>query len=132
MCALPVAGEEVVVTLVIARTQRGESWTRTFAERPLRSAQWACGNLLVEAMGLVLCSFRLRVDAGALVFDQVGATLGSRRFALPLPRMLSPSIEARATQEDARVHVVVRISAPFTGLLVAYEGFVTTPAGGDE
>lgn len=132
ICALPAAGEEVAVMLAIARTDRGEAWTRTFADCSLRSAQWACGNMLVEAMSLVLCSFRLRVDAGALVFEQVGATLGTRRFALPLPRMLSPSIEARATQQDARVHVVVRIGAPFTGLLVAYEGFVTMPPGGSE
>jgi hypothetical protein len=130
--ALPAAGDGVPLSLAIERTESGESWTRTFAGRTLRSLQWASGNVLVEAMRPVLCTFRLRVEAGALVFDQVAATLGTRRLAVPLPRLISPSIEARAAQEDRRVHVVVRISAPFTGLLLEYDGVVTLSEPGDE
>ena len=80
----------------------------------------------MEALGLVLCIFRLRVEGAVLIFDQVGSSLGGRRFALPIPRFLGPKIDGRATHEGDLVHVHVKISAPMVGLLVSYEGLVST------
>ncbi|WP_437826707.1 DUF4166 domain-containing protein [Sorangium sp. So ce1153] len=122
---MPEAAEDVAVTLVVEPSADGERWIRTFGARLLRSSQWRSGDLLVEALGLVQCWFRLRADGGALVFEQVGSTFGLRGFGLPLPRWLAPRVEGRAEAASEEVHVDVRIFAPIAGLLVSYEGRVT-------
>lgn len=119
---MPDAGERVPVELSVVRAEGCERWQRSFGGRPLLTVQWPSEGLLVEALGLVLCLFRLRVVEGALVFDQVRARVGGRRFSLPLPRMLSPRIEGRAHEENGRVQVFVSIGAPIAGFLVSYEG----------
>jgi hypothetical protein len=122
---MPRPGEGVRVALAVESTRGEERWTRAFDDHPLRTVQWRRGALLVEAMGLVQCLFRLRADSGALVFEQVGAALGFRGFTVPLPRFLAPFIEGRAEPHEDGVHVDVRIHAPGVGLLVAYDGHVT-------
>lgn len=129
---MPLPGDGVRVLLAVESTLDGERWTRAFDGRALRTVQWQRGALLVEALGLVQCLFRLRAASGALVFEQVGAALGFRGLTLPLPRFLAPTIEGRAEAHEGEVHVDVRIHAPGVGLLVAYDGHVTpapsTPA----
>ena len=122
---MPLAGEGVRVVLAVESTPDGERWTRAFDDHPLRTVQWRRGALLVEALGLVQCLFRLRAASGALVFEQVGAALGFRGLTVPLPRFLAPFIEGRAEPHEDAVHVDVRIHAPGVGLLVAYDGYVT-------
>lgn len=119
---MPPACDSARVSLAITRAEEGERWTRTFDGHPLQSRQWRSGDLLVEALGLVQCWFRLRAAAGALVFEQVRATLGVRGFSIPLPRWLSPRVEGRAVPDADAVLVHVRIHAPLVGLLVGYEG----------
>jgi hypothetical protein len=125
LLGMPRAGEGIALTLAVEPIPAGEIWTRAFGDRRLRTVQWRRGAALVEALGLVQCLFRLRAEEGALVFEQVGTLFGSRRFTLPLPRFLAPSIEGRAAPHRDQVHVDVRIHAPVVGLLVAYEGLVT-------
>lgn len=117
------------MTLTVEPAGDGERWLRAFGDRPLHSAQWRSGDLLVEGLGLVQCWFRLHAEGGALVFEHVRSTLGLRGLGLPLPRWLAPRIEGRAGPLRDEVHVDVRIFAPIAGLLVAYEGRV---AGGAE
>jgi hypothetical protein len=119
---LPAAGEGVAITLAVDPAAGGERWSRTFGGRILRSFQWQSGALLAEALGLVQCLFELRVEAGALVFAQVRATMGFRRLALPLPRVLSPRVEGRAEADGDEVLVDVQIHAPLVGLLIRYDG----------
>ncbi|WP_437284440.1 DUF4166 domain-containing protein [Sorangium sp. So ce406] len=127
---MPEAAEDVAVTLAVEPRADGERWIRTFGTRLLRSTQWRSGDLLVEALGLVQCWFRLRAEGGALVFEQVRSTIGLRSFGLPLPRWLAPRVEGRAEALRDEVQVDVRIFAPVAGLLVAYEGRVTR--GGED
>jgi hypothetical protein len=122
---MPPASEGTLVTLAVDPAGGGERWSRSFGGRMLRTLQWQSGALLVEAMGLVQCLFELRAEAGALVFDQVRATMGFRRLALPLPRALAPRVEGRAEADGDEVRVDVRIHAPLVGLLVRYDGRVT-------
>lgn len=122
---LPPAGDATPITLEVERNRDVERWRRRFGERVLVTTQWADRGLLVENMGLVQCWFRLRAEAGALVFEQVRATVGLRGFALPLPRFLSPRVVGRADPGGAHAQVDVRIHAPVVGLLVSYEGAVT-------
>jgi hypothetical protein len=122
---MPPAGEGVAVTVAVSpRAPHDEAWVRSFAGKPLVTQQWKDGPILVEALGLILCRFRLREHQGALVFEQVGAAVGGRRFAIPLPSFLSPSIVGRATPEAQGAHVDIAIAAPMLGLVIAYDGVV--------
>lgn len=125
---MPRAGEGVAITLAVEATAAGETWSRVFGDRGFSTAQWRRGAALVEAVGLVQCLFRLRVAEGALVMDQVGARFGARRFSLPLPRWLAPTIEGRVSPRGDQVHVDVRVRAPIVGFLVSYDGLVTPAA----
>jgi hypothetical protein len=126
---MPPAAETVEVSLRVERTARGERWTRSFGGRSMVTTQWRRGDLLVEAMGPVQCWFRLDATGGALVFEQVKATLGGRRCAVRLPRWIAPRVTAREEQRVGAVHVSVRIGAPVVGLIVSYEGDLTPEAG---
>ena len=121
---LPAAQEQARIELLVERTPREERWIRSFGGQPLRSVQWGEGGLLIEEMNLVQCCFRLRVEGGALRFEQVGAQVGPRGWTVPLPRFLWPRVEGRAEGAGAEVDVDVRIHAPVVGLLVSYEGRV--------
>jgi hypothetical protein len=125
LLGMPKATEGAPVSLAIERAGDFERWIRTFSDRALCTSQWRSGDLLVESMGLVQCWFRLRAADGALIFDQVRATLGVRGFAVPLPRWLAPRIEGHAGPEPEAVRVSVRVHAPLIGLVIAYEGSVT-------
>ncbi|MFT3770116.1 MAG: DUF4166 domain-containing protein [Minicystis sp.] len=126
LLGMPPAAEATPILLAVEHLPAGERWTRTFGDRPLSTVQWSSGGFLVEGLGLVQCWFRLRAEAGALIFDQVRATFGFRRLSLPLPRLFAPRIEGRAEPAGDRVHVDVRIHAPVVGLLVSYTGAVTS------
>jgi hypothetical protein len=123
LLGMPTAGDGVPVTLSVELLRDGERWTRLFGDRRVSTVQWRRGALLVEAVGIVACLFRLEVERAALVFHQVGARVGVRGFTLPLPRWLAPRVEGRAAPGDGGVHVDVRIHAPLAGLIVSYEGW---------
>jgi hypothetical protein len=123
---MPSRGERIAVTLAVESKPDGERWARVFGKRPLTTLQWSRGQLLYEALGLVQCVFRLRAEDGALIFEQVSALLGVRRFALTLPRFLAPVVVGRAEPCGEEVRLDVSVRAPGVGLLVAYDGLVVT------
>jgi hypothetical protein len=114
----------VALRLEVVRRGEREVWSRTFGDEGLRTEQWAWRGLLVEAMGLVLCVFRLRAEGAGIVFESMGVRLGVARFSVPIPRLLGPRITARSEPQEGGVMVDVRIHAPGVGLLVAYDGRV--------
>ncbi len=122
---MPRVSEGCPVRLQVETIPDGELWRRTFAGAPLVTYQAQEGAFLLEAMGLFQCFFRLSAVDGALIFEQVGAALGYRSLAIPLPRFLAPFVEGRAAPERDDVRVDVRIHAPVVGLLVAYDGLVS-------
>jgi hypothetical protein len=89
-----------------------------------RSLQWRRGDLLIEAIGLIQCCFRLRSDDGVLILEQKHAVFGLKNFTFPLPRWLAPSAAGRAAADGDHVHVEVRVDVPFFGLLISYRGRV--------
>jgi hypothetical protein len=122
---LPTAGEALATRLVIVRHAWGETWSRTLAGKALVTVQYQRGaDLLAERRGALEFRFRLCVSEHALEFwhTDTAGVLGPLR--VPLPRWLSPRITARewAGLEAGSLQVAVRISLPFIGLLIAYEG----------
>jgi len=103
----------------------GETWSRTFAGKALMTVQYQRGaDLLAERLGGLEFRFRLCVIEHALEFWHMGTAGVLGPLRVPLPRWLSPRITARewAGLEAGSLQVAVRISLPFIGLLIAYEG----------
>ena len=128
---LPMAGEEVPVRLVVTPHLHGERWQRMFADRSLRSEQYAGpGGCLVERFGLLDVWFRLAIVDRLLCLRQASVALHVGALRVPLPRWLSPQITGRewAMPGQTRVQVAVSVSVPLVGLLLAYEGSIATEA----
>ncbi|MBV8839320.1 MAG: DUF4166 domain-containing protein [Alphaproteobacteria bacterium] len=120
----PRAGENVAVRVDFVRENGRERWTRTFAGRAFHSTQEAGQGrsawLVCERFGPVCVAMALVTDKGIL-------RLVVRRwslFGIPMPRFLAPGGEAYEYAADGRFHFHVEIGHPFTGLIVAYRGFL--------
>ena len=84
-------------------------------------------DLLAERLGCLEFWFRLRVIEHALDFWHIGTACVLGPIRVPLPQWVSPRIVARewAGLEEVSLQVAVRVSLPFIGLLMAYEGCLT-------
>ena len=58
-------------------------------------------------------------------YEQVGAWLCLGPWRIPLPRLLSPHIQAETLEATGGMRVLVRIGSPLAGALLTYEGLVT-------
>jgi hypothetical protein len=122
---LPTSGEALATRLVILRHASGETWSRTFAGRALMTGQYQRGaDLLAERLGCLEFWFHLRVVEHALDFWHTGTACVLGPLRVPLPRWVSPRVVAREWTGlgDGSLQVAVRVSLPFIGLLMAYEG----------
>jgi hypothetical protein len=122
---LPRAGADIPIRLIVEKSGDGETWRREIGAATFVTDQFAIGEgLLAERFGLL--EFRLRVEADVTTvrFRQLGAALVLGALRLPLPRYLSPCVEAlmhvEANEPSPRVSVV--LIAPLAGLLLAYQG----------
>ena len=141
LARVPVAGEDISVRLTVDHrdTPSGpcERWQRVFAGRPLVTFQAESpGGLLAERVGPLEFRFRLTVDAGSLVFRQVGCWLRLGPASMRLPRRLAPVVWCRETGSEAvhedAVHetvVTVTVTAAGGGLLFSYHGAVAWEPG---
>ncbi|ATB28339.1 DUF4166 domain-containing protein [Melittangium boletus] len=127
LCRFPPAGEDIPTRLVVQREGEGQRWERAFGPHALATRQhvWP-GQRLVEWLGPVACVFHLRPEGPGLRYEQVGAWLRLGPWNLPLPRLLSPRIEAWVTAESPEgMRVQVRIGAALVGALLSYEGRIS-------
>lgn len=123
---LPSSSTGLEARLAIARDVESETWIRTFGQRLLVTTQRGLPDgTLAERFGALELRFHLHVVEGTLTYVQAGAGLMVGRLRIPLPRWISPRVEAReACVDGRRSYVQVRISAPGNGLVMAYEGCV--------
>jgi hypothetical protein len=129
LLGLPEAGEAVPLLLSVTPHGGGERWRRRFAGRDFVTEQHAhAGLLMAERVGPFELLYRLTAEGGALAYRQEAAALCAGRLRLRLPRRLAPRVEARerAGEGGRGVRVSVRVTAPLVGLLIEYEGLVTT------
>jgi uncharacterized protein DUF4166 len=128
LARLPAAGEAVDVRLQVTAREGAEEWRRTFAGRPLVSAQSDRGaGLLVERMGIVEMRFRPEAVGGALNYQTVSVALRLGSLRVPLPYWLGPCVTAleRAVDDTNQIHVSVDVTVPLLGRLIAYDGILT-------
>ena len=120
----PHAGENVPVRVDFKLEKGRELWTRTFAGRSFHSTQEQ-GRGRFEWL---VCERFGPVNAGmAVVPDEGKLRLIVRRwsvFGIPLPVALAPRGDSYEHAENGRFHFHVEIAHPFTGLIVAYRGWL--------
>ena len=124
---MPAASPRADVRLVVTRDGDRELWSRWFDGKKLVTVESALpGGLLAERFGVLEVRTRLQVEAGDLVYTQVGAALRLGPVAIPLPAWLAPRVTGRESPdpEGSGTRVQVAVAAPFAGLLVRYEGAV--------
>jgi hypothetical protein len=132
LAAVPAAVADTAVELAVVEraTPHGprERWRRVFGGRPLVTLQQeAPGGLLSERAGPLEFRFRLRVEYGAMLFEQQGCWFRLGTMQLRLPRWLALSVWCREGAMDRadQTSVYVKVTAPSGGLLFSYQGTVT-------
>ena len=120
----PQAGENVPVRVDFTRQNGRERWARRFAGRTFHSTQEAGRGrsewLVCERFGPISIGLALVADKGCLRLIVRRWSL----FGIPLPRRLAPRSDSYEYAADGRFHFHVAIGHPFTGLIVAYRGFL--------
>jgi Domain of unknown function (DUF4166) len=120
LSGFPPAGEDVPVGLEVMVKGDRERWSRKFPGNTFTTWQWADGELLMERVGSIVFSSSLEIDGPFLRYPFRRAWL----LGIPLPRKLSPHVVGWVRAGDDGWQVEVRISVPFFGELVHYEGWV--------
>ncbi len=127
LLGLPREGEAVPLRLTVTPHGGGERWHRDFGGDDFVTEQREhAGALLAERAGPFELLFRLTVEGGALAYAPAGAGLRAGGLRVKWPRALAPRVEARERADGRGVRVRVRVTAPLAGLLIEYEGHVTT------
>lgn len=122
----PAPGRAVAVELRVDERDGRTEWRRRMGETLLFTQQWVKKGLVFEQLGPVTCGFRVEADTRSLWYTQEYAGLCWGPLTLPLPRWLWPRVIARVTQVGGRAHTHVTILAPWLGLVLSYEGLVTS------
>lgn len=101
----------------------GETWTRHFPARTMRSRLGMRGTEVVESLGPARLVFALEEHGGALVM----VLRGMRFLGVPCPRWLLPRVEARETGMGGRLNFHVRATLPVIGQVAGYRGWLALP-----
>jgi hypothetical protein len=117
---LPKAGTQVPVRLEVQVERDRERWVRQFGDRTVETVQWAEGNLLMEAFGTTTFLSELIIDGLTMRYEFLRAW----QWGIPLPRWLAPQVQGSVTARETTWWVDVRISTPWVGELVHYQGWV--------
>ena len=116
---LPRAAASTDFTFEIKVDEGGETWTRRFPGRAMRSHLSAgTEGLLVERLGLTRLQFRLVDNDGRLSMQLASVHVAG----LPWPRAWLPEVWAHEHGGDGRFHFDVGARFGRLGLLVAYRG----------
>lgn len=126
LMSLPEAGVNVPVHLTVSVDEKGETWQRKFGKSTFVTHQCCGDSVLLESVGPIVVTYELRIDnTGALVYRQKGSSMKVACLSIPLPRFLSPTIDAKewGTADDT-INVVVSVTHQFLGMLIKYEGAI--------
>ena len=120
--SLPTASEDVQVSVTIISDDHGEIWMREFAGKPMRSALRERDGCLEEALGPARFRFVLRADDQSILWMLTGV----RILTVPLPLSWFAKVAARESAPSGRYTFDVRAELPVAGLLVHYQGWLST------
>lgn len=126
---LPAPADDVPLTVEIRQHRAGETWTRRFPSRVMRSrlrrsVRWP--GAFEEAIGLARFVFEPQCDGAALRWT----TREVRLLGVPLPLRGFAGVSARCGERDGRYRFDVVARLPWIGVLVAYSGSLDPFDGG--
>lgn len=120
----------MILRMKVSFGDSGEVWERRFmpvsgifAAWGKSTRQWQDGEFLVEKIGPTLFKFRLRVEKGFLVFEQVECRL----FGIQVPSFLSLRIAAVEMDSGEFFTPLVSFYHPWFGHLCTYAGSIEYP-----
>jgi hypothetical protein len=118
---LPRPGDRVPVRLDVERTRDGETWTRTFAGRPLvTTLRVQPDGSVDEQLGPITLRHAVRRDGDTTTFRLVWA----RVFGVPVPQLVRPRCLSIHRVHGGRAYVYTLAS--YRGRLVlAYAGWIS-------
>lgn len=126
---LPAAGAAVPTTVTFDAGQKGETWRRDFAGKPMVSRLEYRDGLLCERLGPMQFRFFLHAGEDGSLWWQVA---GVRLFGLlPVPVKLFDGVRCREREQDGRYEFLVEAALPLAGLIVRYEGWLVPEAADD-
>lgn len=99
----------------------GMRWNRLINGKPMNSWFALDKGLLVEKLGFIHMSMKLRVEESALIYTIVKTKI----LGIPIPSFLAPRVEAREEQVGNDYVFQVAVSLPLVGLLIKYAGVLT-------
>ncbi len=128
---LPCSGEAVPLVLVITSDGNRERWVRHFGRRRLETVCHRLENeRWLERFGLIELEFLARSDRNTIYHEQVRCRIVIGALSIPLPIMLSPSVEGvEEVMEDGFTAVRVVVAIPFGGKLIEYSGVIPAREG---
>ncbi len=101
----------------------GETWTRHFPGRTMRSRLACIDGRIEERMGAARLQFLLDVDDGSLTLRLVRL----RFLGVPCPAWLRPRLLAIERGEGDRLHFHIEARVPGIGRVVGYRGWLAVP-----
>ena len=125
----PPAHNKTPVEVLMTRTDKGETWTRTFGNKVFCSYMSPAGQtgtgLISERFGLLKFTVALAVKDGALDYPVTGGSC----LGIPLPKFLLPKSQTREyVDAKGRACFDVKISLPVAGHVVSYKGWLEDAA----
>jgi Domain of unknown function (DUF4166) len=121
LAGMPSAGRHETTLLEAHARPYGEEWRRTIGGKLMITKQWQSGSLLMEGVGPAVLGIELHCEQGGMRFE-------TKRFwvlGVPIFKAISPSVFARVTPLEKSWQVEVRLTAPWLGPILIYEGEVT-------
>jgi len=120
---LPRKTDRTSLRLKIERFKNGEKWSRQIGTHRLVTTQLeGRSRQILERMDGLEFAFNLRVKRGGIIYQQKSCGLRLGFLFIPLPKILSPRIEASEKPSGKNVLVRVAIRVPIAGLVVSYNG----------
>ena len=127
LLGLPAPAKESAFAFELSADRDGETWTRHFPHRAMRSRLHEQGpSILGERLGPARLSFALDVHEGSLSMR----LLGVRILGMPWPRRWLPTVWAREHGVGEQFHFDVGARLGALGLLVAYRGQLDMASAG--
>jgi hypothetical protein len=118
----PKTGNDIPVTVTLARQGNRELWQRNFDGQKFKSIQWAGqgrnAHLLMERFGAITVALALETRGAELHLTPVSGSL----LGIPLPKFMLPHGDTFETEQNNKFVFDVTIKAPLVGLIVAYRG----------
>lgn len=118
----PPAGSDVPVTVTMHRKGDAEHWLRDFGGKRFRSVMTRAGDgAMWERFGPFRFEIPFTVQDGQLGYPVRRARL----FGVPWPKVLTPKSDAfEGVDAKGRATFDVKVSLPFVGMLVRYQGWL--------